>query len=315
MRYLSIPAILSLAFLNGCELLEKAAAPKPADPTVAALVTLQKPSGAFGTQTTEHVGISAIAGLALLPTGDAAAHTSTHAITNFVLKNQQPNGLLAAEGDAGPMYGHAFATLYLTQIYQTDAHADKAAIKKAIEKAVKLTEGAQNADGGWRYTPNPKDADVSVTAAQLKALAAAKQAGFTVQKSTMDRAVAYIRSCQQPDGGFRYTTSAGDSGWARSASAAAALLVSGSPDKRAAAYLDSDPKLSESFFYYGNFYLAQTMNIDKGSKTYADLKTKLLARQNPTTKLWSGEAGDAYATAMAVLVLNIPTTDLPAFKR
>ena len=41
--------------------------------------------------------------------------------------------------------------------------------------------------------------------------------GVEVAKATIDRAVEYVRKCQNPDGGFRYQLDNGGSAWPRSA--------------------------------------------------------------------------------------------------
>ena len=49
------------------------------------------------------------------------------------------------------------------------------------------------------------DADISVTAVQVLALRAARNAGLKVAQSTIDRAIAYMKRCaNNPDGGFSY---------------------------------------------------------------------------------------------------------------
>jgi prenyltransferase beta subunit len=322
------------ATMTGPQISPATAATPTARGTIA-LTRLQARSGGFAGQKPDHVGITAIAALALLSASDVAPSTTMpHVLkaARFILKSQNPNGYLHNEGDAQGMYGHAFATLFLTQLYATtDDEALKAELMTPIRKAVHLIETAQGNQGGWRYTPQPADADVSVTAAQVKALTAAKDAGFAVSEKTLARAVSYLKSAQQPDGGFAYVVGGGNSGWARSAAATAALLyagLGGSPDtEKAMGYLEkkgnSDPGANSSsqnpaqgFFYYGNYYLAQTMNLGDPAKTASgtDLRSALLEKQNQSTYLWSGEAGDAYATGMALLVLYMPDTRLPAFR-
>jgi len=75
--------------------------------------------------------------------------------------------------------------------------------------------------------PQPLDADISVTACQLNALLAAKAAGLEVNPNIVAKAIEYVRSCQNPDGGFSYMArqqGGGSSGWPRSAAAVAVLI-------------------------------------------------------------------------------------------
>src|SRR5690606_23795887 len=95
-------------------------------------------------------------------------------------------------------------------------------------KAVRLTVNTQNDEGGWRYHPIPLDADVSVTITQVHGLRSARNAGLHVPKETIDRAVAYVKACQNPsDGGFRYMLNAGGSAYPRSAAGVATLYHAG----------------------------------------------------------------------------------------
>ena len=102
----------------------------------------------------------------------------------------------------GSMYQHGFGALFLAEVYGMLPDVEKQKrLRNMLEKAIGLTRNAQNREGGWRYTPTPEQADVSVTVAQLMALRAAKNAGVTVPKSVIDKCVAYIKACQLGDGG------------------------------------------------------------------------------------------------------------------
>ena len=124
----------------------------------------------------------------------------------FVLNSCQESGLIASDGSQGPMYGHGFATLFLGELYGMTGNDE---IKEKLERAVRLIERTQNPEGGWRYQPVPYDADISVTICQVMALRAARDAGIKVEKKVIDQAIKYVRSCQNPDGGFSYMSGHG----------------------------------------------------------------------------------------------------------
>ncbi len=65
------------------------------------------------------------------------------------------------------MYSHAFATLFLAEIYGTTQRKD---VKTKLKRAIQLLVSSQNREGGWRYQPIPVDADLSVTVSTLQAL-------------------------------------------------------------------------------------------------------------------------------------------------
>ena len=140
-------------------------------------------------------------------------------------------------------------------------------------KSVHLIEQTQNEQGGWRYNPVPYDADVSVTICQIMGLRSARNAGIEVSKQTIDRAVDYVRRCQNPDGGFKYQLESGASGWPRSAAGVASLYYAGIYEDnaidRGIAYLSKEAMpgqatSSKAHYYYGHYYSVQAMYLAGG---------------------------------------------------
>src|SRR5262249_6514262 len=150
-----------------------------------------------------------LAGLAFLASGSTTANgpyaEQLWAIELHVLASQDASGLLTSM-DQGPMYEHGYAMLFLAECQMKHPETR---VRDALGKAVSLTETAINSEGGWRYRPEPLDADISVTACQLNALLATRAAGVDVNQKTIDRALAYVRKCQNPDGGFSYMAGQG----------------------------------------------------------------------------------------------------------
>src|SRR5205814_1427099 len=70
---------------------------------------------------------------------------------------------------------------------------------KAIELILRAQKVRKNElfRGGWRYTPDSSDADLSITVWQLMALRAAKNAGMDVPKQAIDDAVGYLKRSYQ----------------------------------------------------------------------------------------------------------------------
>src|SRR5258707_3319967 len=78
-------------------------------------------------------------------------------------------------------------------------------LRDTLKRAIKLIVDHQNHEGGWRYTPQSRDADISVTICQIMALRAARNAGFAVPKSKVDACVKYVKRCQDiREGWFTY---------------------------------------------------------------------------------------------------------------
>jgi hypothetical protein len=243
---------------------------------------------------------------------------------DFILGACQESGLIASDNSNGPMYGHGFATLFLGEIYGMTAD-DR--VHDKLERAVRLIQRTQNSEGGWRYQPAPLDADISVTICQVMALRAARDAGIKVEKDVIDKAIAYVRSCQNPDGGFSYMAhqGGGGSGFARSAAGVASLYYAGvfeGPDiKKGLEYLrqfgpgKNGNAANEGHYYYGNYYAVQANFLAGGdywSTFYPAIRDELIAKQAHDGS-WSGDFSEEYATAMALIIIQMPNRYLPVY--
>src|SRR5262249_8985684 len=131
------------------------------------------------------------------------------------------------------------------------------------------------------------------------------------------------KSCQQAqgDGSFNYQPSVPAPGLARSAAAVRAWQLQGigvtRDGERALAYLLEDPnnefvrRLDAPHFYYGHFYAAEVMwaaDSEIGAKWYARIRNVLLHRM--AKDHWTDRIDDHYATAIALIVLQLPTSPL-----
>jgi prenyltransferase beta subunit len=304
---------------------------------LAALAAMQTEDGSFGVgmRYAKNVAITALACIALMADGNLPGRgpygEHVRRGLEFVLASSAETGLLSADANNGPMYGHGFATLFLGEIYgMTQGGGDtalSARVHETLVKAVRLIERSQNAEGGWRYNPVPYDADVSVTICQVMALRSARNAGIDVPKETIDRAVEYVRRCQNPDGGFRYQLNQGMSAWPRSAAGVATLYYAGiyqdDAIDRGLAYLldrampggDAESRLH---YFYGHYYAVQTMYLAGGERWAAwwpAIRQELIARQNPDGAWPDQTAGTAYGTAMALIILQMPKRYLPIFQK
>jgi len=306
---------------------------KAVEQGLAYLAAKQARNGSFGSgygSSSGHAGITGLAGLAFMSAGNLPGRgrygENVRKAMEFVLSSCQESGVIASDNTHGVMYGHGFATLFLAEVYGMSPD-DR--IKEKLQKAVKLIQKTQNHEGGWRYTPAPVDADISVTICQVMALRAARDAGIKVEKNTIDMAIQYVRRCQCSDGGFSYQAGQGaGSGFARSAAGVASLyyagVFEGNEIKRGLDYLRqfsggaSAGRMTgmEGMYFYGHYYASQAMFLAGGdywAGYYPAIRDQLCERQNKTTGAWSGEAGEDYATAMALLILQMPNRYLPVF--
>lgn len=290
-----------------------------------------------------HLGVTALCGMAFLAGGhlpDRGPHAQRVQRTiDYVLKCQQENGLLT---DAGTrMYEHAFATLFLAEVYgmtNSDAGTNSDAAKGALERAVTLIVDTQNQYGGWRYNPFDRDTDLSVSVCQLQALRAARNIGIRVPIETIDRAIAYVQRSRVTRGrskGLFYYKIHGrgaydkDREYAINAAALTALSSAGIHDDDL-----RDPVLeflqgeyggvadyygSHFYFWYGNYYAAQAFYQAGGKRLetwFARLCKDLLTSQAADGR-WRNDTGpgDAFATAVACILLQMPKQYLPIFQR
>ena len=243
----------------------------------------------------------------------------------FLLNSLQSDGKFVTARRGGQyMYGHGIATIVLAELYgQTKSEA----IRPKLEKAVHLIIGAQNAEGGWRYSPTPRDADISVTVLQVVALRAAKEAGLDVPQATLDNAVNYIHACYDaPSGGFSYQPR-GAAGFARTAAAIYSLQVLGRYDdpqvQTGSDFLVKHFADRSGYIAYGNFY-AGPAEYMLGGETwkswYTNLSANLLksVRRQGEIAYWEkqgSDPGSIYTTAVYTTLLALPYHYVPLYQR
>ncbi|MEX0585724.1 MAG: prenyltransferase/squalene oxidase repeat-containing protein, partial [Pirellulales bacterium] len=237
------------------------------------LASQQQFDGSFGlaARYRANPGVVGLCGLAFMSSGATPGRgpygEHLNNAVRFVVSCARPSGYIVEEDWKyyhGPMYGHGFATLFLAEVYGMEPEDS---VRDVLQRAVQLIVESQNDQGGWRYTPESAEADISVTVCQAMALRAARNAGIAVPKETIDRCVAYIESSQNSDGGFRYRLlEAAESKFPRSAAALVALYTSGvheGPviDRGLNYVMDFLPGDSRSrnqeYYYYGQYYAAQ----------------------------------------------------------
>lgn len=277
----------------------------------------------------ENVGITCIAGIAFLAGGYIPKKGKYSSVLkkaiDYVLSAQRPSdGYITRNGTR--MYEHAFCLLFLAESYG-NTHRDKD-LKEAISRAIKVLVYSQNPNGGWRYQPEPLDADISVTVTVLQALRAAKNAGFYVPKKTIGKAERYVKNSKNPNGSFKYQllrdAYTRDDSFALAACGLVSLMSIGDydrnqiktilnyiwnnlPDKRVTGY--------NFHYFYGHYYAVQGFFLYGGKEWenyWARVVPEIIEGQHKEG-YWIDEVGPIYATAMAVIWLQIPKHLLPIF--
>jgi hypothetical protein len=293
------------------------------------------------------VGVAALAGLALMAAGhqpgrgkygrnvtrvvDYILAAGSSGAPGFLVSSDAQN-ITRGQGQQSAMYSHGFGCLFLAEVCgMLPDPARQKKVKAMLEQAVAYTLDAQNKEGGWRYDKRPQLADVSVTVAQMMALRAAKNAGVFVRKSVIDTGAQFIRDCQTPDGGFSYFKGQGQSAFARSAASIVGLysagVYEGKEIDRGLRYLQQFlpvrqfgfREIPPQHYYYGHYYAALAMWTAGGDywrQWFPAVRDELLGRAKGPGGSWVDNLhGNAYATAMSLIVLQLPNNYLPILQK
>jgi len=310
------------------------------------LLSVQDPkTGAIAINGRSETTMTSLALLALSAMGHQPADPTPEGqamkrALDFVLSpdRQEADGYFG-KADRSRMYGHGITTLMLAEMLGMGAdERQDALIREKCRKGLDLILRAQRVPkndatrGGWRYTPDAADSDMSVTCWQTMALRAAKNAGMDVPKESIDLAVRYIKNLYAPGDGKTGTAGFGYSSRGRETSTTAegllALQVCGDYDSdevKSASdrLLRTGIKLGDRWFFYTAYYYAQGM-YQRGDKHAAEGKRViaevLLPIQNPDGS-WQGRGGEendcgkVYATSLSVLALAVKNHFLPIYQR
>ncbi len=114
--------------------------------------------------------------------------------TKFLMDRCGPDGSFHAETTPAAdrrMYGQAMAVLALSEVYR---QSRSPFLTKVLERGVRFIERAQEPYAGWRYQPDGRSSDTSVTGWQVLALFAAERAGIPVNPATRSGARQWVLS-------------------------------------------------------------------------------------------------------------------------
>ena len=214
---------------------------------------------------------------------------------------QQANGLIGnPASDARYTYGHGFAMLFLSQVLGEEEDAERREeLVKVLTQAVIFTSQPDHQRGlGLRrsHKDGSNFDEGSTTITQVQGLRGCRNAGIPVPKEIIDKAVKYIKKCTGPDGGVRYSLSAGGGGGGRApitAAAVACLFNAGDYDSQFV------PKLlnycqknlgdisNQGFghWHYAHYYYSQVLYREGGKKweAYRDKIFPRLVARRPAT--------------------------------
>jgi squalene cyclase len=287
--------------------------------------------------------MTSLAGLAFLSSGSTpsnglyAENIRRAMVYLMQMGDSHPDGLIAGKVEARCTYGHGFAMMFLALCYGMEPSGEyEQRLKHTLDRAIRLVANGQSDKGGWLYSPVGKGGDEgSTTACVLQGLRACRNAGLKVPTETIDKAVGYLKHCQNPDGGIAYSAvSRGYSRTGISVAAIACYYAAGVYDRKAggesseSAFVDrlwryvdenvKDVSNDKDFQVYTNFYLAQA-KYQRGNSHwepyYKKIARDLVSSQRPNGS-WPGEdVGPVYGTSVALMILQLPYNYLPFNER
>lgn len=306
------------------------------------LVSTQGPDGGWANSSYgSGPGVDGLCILAMLSSGEDPnfgryAEPIRKALRSMITKQSAETGLLAVSGDHGSMYHHGFGTLALAEAYGAvnesllwtgEDVGKQRSLGEALELAVRCIIESQNKNpyGGWRYTPDAQDADVSVSGANIVALLAARNAGIEVPDENMNKAMKMLEDSTDDSGSVAYQVGSGvgfsfGESNARTSIACLAFAIFQRKETKAyqatVKYLQAraDEPSSGSWPEYTRYYMAQAMfqaDYDAWQR-WNQVNTEVLQQEQQPDGSF---ANNAYSTSMNLLSMALNYRFLPIYER
>ncbi len=155
---------------------------------------------------TNDVGVTGLATLALLG-GGSTLRTGPHqgavrSAVQWLRAQQGTDGLLGTSAAHDFIYGHAIATLALSEAYGLSKYKS---LKPNVQNAINYLAQHRNPYGVWRYRPRDNDNDTSVTTWAWLACASARDFGITIDPSIPKMVATWYDDATDQDGRAGYT--------------------------------------------------------------------------------------------------------------
>ena len=297
-------------------------------------------------------GVTGMALMVLLASGEDPNHGPyrepiRRALRSIVTEQQGGTGFLGSGQGHDSMYQHGFGMLALAEAYgavddrnlwsegdSPPGSGGGRSLGEALELATRcaVTSGRQNPLGAWRYSPDAKDADTSVSGAVLMGLLAARNAGIEVPDETIDRAITYFATMTGPNGQLGYSGSAGGGSDAVTSIGVLVFAIAGRQAlpqyAQALAYLKTrslseDQQAMDGYPTYTRYYRAQALfqgDVESWRRWNAGLVRELKAAQGRDGSFSGfggrgGGFGGTVDTSLALLSLAVNFKFLPVYER
>jgi len=235
---------------------------------------------------------------------------------DYILSQQnEKNGYIGSS-----MYNHAFATKALAESYGV---LDNPRIGPALKKAVELILSSQknNRFGAWRYTPESRDADTTVTGCQMVTLFAVRNAGIAVPDEAIKKGLAFLASCRGRDGDYGYTSATGGKPTLTAIGSLCLSLAKERDSKgyqASLAYLTKNIDFRDRYYpFYFEYYMSQALfHADEAIwKDWNARNIRYLSTIQASDGSFPGNQGTSFNTAGALLSLALNYRFLPIYEK
>lgn len=309
------------------------------------LASTQSDDGSWPSGGQQGPGVTGMAVMTFLASGEDPnfgiySGNIRRGLRNIILGQDAKTGILGGR-HAGhtSMYNHGFAMLALAEAYGAvddrslwkpisaagNSTTTQRTIGASLELAVRaaVTSQKKNRYGGWRYGPDAKDADTSVSGAVMVGLLAARNAGIEVPDEAIDRGVAYFKSMTSPSGQVAYAGLGGfDDSLARISIGCLVYAVSRRKDmtefKSTLASLTNRLEQTPSNYKrYAQYYQAQALfqgDVEAWEKWNDSLIQELKETQADDGS-FTGDFGKTVDTSLSLLSMALNFRFLPIYER
>lgn len=250
-----------------------------------------------------------------------------------LMKVQQEDGRFPSDRSSTWFYTHGQATIAICELY---GMSKDPMLKDAAQRAVNYCVTHQGTAGGWRYHPEDKASDTSVTGWVLMALKTAQMAELQVPAASLDRVTKYLdRAAFRDSGKFGYLPDGAQDALAMSAEGLLCRLYLGMPRAHDAftngtqhliqnlpEWNNTDESFPDNrdvyYWYYATQVLKHYDGANKGplwTKWNGVMRELLPSKQEKAGKemgswdadgdKWGVHAGRLYQTCLSVLILEV----------
>ena len=286
------------------------------------LVATQTAEGSFPGNYGNEPATAGLAMLAMFAHGDDPnygpyAKSIKRSLDYILARTDEKTGYIGSS-----MYNHGFGTLALAEAY--GAVQDERiglALKMAVELI--LTSQEKNRFKAWRYGPDSKDADSTVSGACFVALVAARNAGLRVPDNSIEGALKFYTDCQDPrTGGIGYMPGSGGSGMATTAIGVAVYAYARKTEqptftKAFKTLKNAGEDGGGGYPFYFEYYASQAL-FQSDVKVWSGWNDKRVQRLTETQNddgSWDGNLGQPLSTSFGLLSIALSYRYLPIYER